>query len=178
MKLHLGCRTDILPKKDGWVNLDIDRELKNVDVFHDLEKMPYPFEDDRADEIRIWNVLEHIRKPSEVLAEMHRICKNGARVHIKVPHFSQGGMWGDETHVHGCSINFMEKSIEFSGCEFRVAKKRLNYRQTRAGMGKIGAIQNAVLNPLINLDRKIFERYFLYYFGGVEEIEYLLEVVK
>lgn len=177
-KLNLGCRTDILPKSEGWINLDMNRNLKNIDVFHNLEDCPYPFEENSISEIRIWNVLEHLTKPHKALIEMHRICKNGARIHIKLPHFSQAGMWGDATHVQGCALNFIPKSIGFSGKNFRILHKQFNYRQTREGMGMVGVVQNIIFNPLINLNQKIFERYFLYTIGGVEENEYWIEVVK
>ncbi len=180
MKLNLGCRTDVLP---GWTNLDYDKspnsdDMKNVQVNHNLDVFPYPFKDNSVEEIRFWNVLEHLKEPKNVMSEIHRICKNGAKVHLKIPHFSQGGMWGDETHRYGCSTSFVPKAIEFSQKKFRVVSMRLNYRQVRENMGAFGRLQNALLGPLINLRPNLFERYFLYWFGGVEELEYWLEVVK
>ena len=176
-KLNLGCRTDILPKSEGWVSVDIDQSLKNIDVFHDLENYPYPFEENSISEIRIWNVLEHITKPYKTMIEMHRICKNGALIHIKLPHFSQAGMWSED-HKHGCGLDFIRTSIVFTKKDFKITSQKLNYRQVRDGMGLVGIIQNAILSPLINLNVKIFERYFLYWIGGVEENEYWVEVVK
>lgn len=41
--LNLGCGTDI---RSGWVNLD-SAELPGVDVVHDLDRLPLPFEEGR-----------------------------------------------------------------------------------------------------------------------------------
>ena len=47
MKLNLGCGRDI---REGYVNLD-KAGLDGVDVVHDLNVFPYPFEDNEFDEI-------------------------------------------------------------------------------------------------------------------------------
>lgn len=41
------------------VTLDINPEVK-PDIVHDLEKLPYPFEDNSFDEIHAYGVLEHL----------------------------------------------------------------------------------------------------------------------
>lgn len=176
MKLNLGCRTDILP---GWTNLDFDTSLKNVDVFHDLNVIPYPFPDNSVEEIRMWHVMEHLDHPRECLKELYRICKDGAEIHIRLPHFSQGGCWGDETHRHGCSTKFLGTSIEYTGVNMEITQMSLHYRQEREGMGAVGKLQNAMLNSVFDLmPIGFFERYFLYWIGGVEEIDCWITVHK
>ena len=75
MKLNLGSGSKILK---GYVNVD-KFQYYNPDVVHDLEKFPYPFEDNSVDEILLSHVLEHIGQNPDVfnniIKELYRICK-------------------------------------------------------------------------------------------------------
>jgi len=82
-KLNVGCGRNI--KKD-WVNLDI-ANLPGVDVVHDIEKLPLPFDDEQFEEIRCDNVLEHVDY-IPVLQDLHRILSAGGHLKIRVPHFT------------------------------------------------------------------------------------------
>jgi predicted SAM-dependent methyltransferase len=81
MKLNLGCGLDRL---DGFVNVDIEEKFK-PDKILDLNKFPYPFDDDCVDEIRMYQVLEHLDDVIMVIKECHRILKRGGVLDIKVP---------------------------------------------------------------------------------------------
>ena len=73
MKLNLGCRNKII---EWYINVD-KFDLYNVDLKHDLETFPYPFEDDSVKEIILSDVLEHIGQSPEIfikiLKELYRI---------------------------------------------------------------------------------------------------------
>ena len=43
VRLVLGCGDE---QREGWVHLDRWRHSSHVDVVHDLNVMPWPFEDD------------------------------------------------------------------------------------------------------------------------------------
>lgn len=92
-QLNLGCGHDIRP---GWVNLD-SADLPGVDVVHNLDVLPLPFEDARFDEIVCQDVLEHVELVP-VMAELHRIVAPGGRLHIRVPHFTARTAYSDPTH--------------------------------------------------------------------------------
>ena len=62
MKLNLGSGSKILK---GYVNVD-KFQYYNPDVVHDLEKFPYPFENNSVDEILLSHVLEHIGQNPEI----------------------------------------------------------------------------------------------------------------
>lgn len=110
MKLNLGCGNDY---KEGYLNCDYISGEK-VDKIVDLEKFPYPFEDNSISEIIMQDIFEHLSKPLRVLEEIHRICKNNARIKIRVPHFSSNSAWGDLTHKRafssGCFDHFLVDS--------------------------------------------------------------------
>ena len=99
MKLNLGCGHD---KKHGWINVDNYVDC-HPDVIHDLEKFPYPWDDNSIDEINMEHVLEHLGQTHDVyiniLKELYRICDNGAIIHIVVPHHNHRDFIGDPTHV-------------------------------------------------------------------------------
>ncbi len=99
MKLNLGCGNN---KKEGYVNIDF-AEACNPDLVWDLEKTPWPFEDNSVDEILAYHVLEHIGQDTKVylaiIKELYRICKNGAIIKIQVPHPRSDNFLTDPTHV-------------------------------------------------------------------------------
>jgi len=75
MKLNLGCGNSI---KEGYKNLDYP-EI-------DLEKIPYPFDDNSVDEVVLSHVLEHLWiKPTLVIEEIHRILKPNGIFILKLP---------------------------------------------------------------------------------------------
>ncbi|MGE5351255.1 MAG: class I SAM-dependent methyltransferase [Ignavibacteriales bacterium] len=92
-KLNLGCGTDI---RSGWVNMDC-ANLPGVDVIHDANSVPYPFENDCFDEILAQDVLEHIDL-CKVMEELFRIMRKGGVLTIRVPHFTSRNNYIDPTH--------------------------------------------------------------------------------
>jgi SAM-dependent methyltransferase len=94
--LNLGCGEHY---EDGVVN--VDYYATHVDIRHDLDSFPYPFDNDAFDEIRCYNVVEHLQDIIRVMGEIHRIGKSGCRIIIRVPHFRSACLYEDVTHKHG-----------------------------------------------------------------------------
>ncbi len=96
--IDLGCGTspykdDILKIADELVGVDwrnSQHDQSNVDVFADLTKK-LPFEENHADTVVSFQVMEHIPEPAFFLSECFRILRPGGRLLITVPF-----MW----HVH------------------------------------------------------------------------------
>lgn len=85
MKLDLGCGDN---KKKGFTGLNFP-ETSETDIVHDLTEFPYPFDENQVETLYCDNVLEHFSRDeiSEIMAELFRICENGAELEIRVPHY-------------------------------------------------------------------------------------------
>lgn len=152
-KLNLGCGTDM---KKGYVNLDF-LDISGVDVKHDLNKFPYPFKENTFDEIYTSHVLEHLENFEKVMGELKRISKAGAKIKIRVPHFSCGVSYRDPTHKRLFSyftFDYFTKDCFYGLPEFTIKNRHLNF--TRLSFKKL----NFFINPLININPAIYERFF------------------
>jgi hypothetical protein len=99
MKLNLGSGYKRYP---GFHNVDADRRC-HPDTVHDLEQTPWPFATDSVDEILASHVFEHLGPTPKIWMaiwlELYRICKDGAVIHVKVPHPRHDTFLIDPTHV-------------------------------------------------------------------------------
>jgi len=64
------------------INLDIDKSAQ-VHVVGDA--MALPIQSDAVDGVIISNVLEHVREPEVVVAEIYRVLKAGGLAYVEVP---------------------------------------------------------------------------------------------
>ena len=107
LKLNLGCGRNI--RKD-WINLDIYNG-EGVDVVHDLNNLPLPFENEKFDYVLSQDVLEHINYIA-LINDIHRILKKGGILKIRVPHFTSKINFEDPTHKNQFSIRTFEYFIK------------------------------------------------------------------
>jgi len=177
-KLHLGCGKDI---KEGYINLDYIKG-KGVDVVHNLNNFPYPFENNRFDEIFMQDILEHLEDTSKVLKELHRISKNGAIIKVRVPHCKSAQAWGDITHKRAFSCDSFKwydilykhkgsQTLETETIKIKRNKIKIIFPRPFHYIGL------AYIFNLNNFSRYLYERYF----SGIflpENIYFELEVVK
>ena len=73
-------------KNQNAIKVDINPKV-NPDIIHDLNKFPYPFEDQYFDTIIMDNVIGELNKFFKVMDEIYRISKIGSEIIIKVPYF-------------------------------------------------------------------------------------------
>lgn len=92
-KLNLGCGNDYL---EGWLNIDISVKSK-ADLVYDLSK-GIPLADNSVIQIKAQHFLEHIQDIIYMMNEIWRVCINGAKVYIEVPHQSSLMAFADPTH--------------------------------------------------------------------------------
>jgi len=120
LRLNLGCGAKHL---EGYINVD---KFGNPDIRLDLETFPWPWEDNSAIFIELSHVLEHLGQQTEVylkiIQEIYRICKAGAKVHVRVPHHRHDDLLHDPTHVRriapfGLSMFSQKLNKEWQGKE-------------------------------------------------------------
>ena len=178
-KLNLGCGQ--FPKS-GYINLDISSNAK-ADISHDLDKFPYPFEDNSFSLIEADHILEHLKNPTKVMKELHRILEPDGKLIIRVPHFTRG--FTNPDHKAGFDISFhywFSSKFQhwYVGFEFNLKKMKLTwvaqpYLKKEMfpilyyPMGIIGI----VLDFLANLSPVFCSRIWCYWVGGFEEIEFV-----
>jgi hypothetical protein len=99
VKLNLGCGQNRIA---GYVNVDREAAVA-PDLVMDLEKFPWPLEDDSVEEVIANHVLEHVGAQAQVfigiMKELYRVCRPGALVRIAVPHPRHDNFFDDPTHV-------------------------------------------------------------------------------
>jgi predicted SAM-dependent methyltransferase len=178
--LDVGCGRNKTP---GAVGLD-RHAIPGVDVVHDLDTIPYPFEPDSFDEIHANHVIEHVAAIETFLGELHRVGRPGAKVYIRTPHYSYSGSWHDPTHRWHLST----ASFDY----FAEAHPAAHY--TGTSRFRLVSVEVSLLNPwrtigvqwLVNAVnkhrrwrafRKTWEEHLSFILRG-REIRAILEVMK
>ena len=107
-RLNLGSGRQ--PAADA-VNLDISARAR-PDVVHDLNVVPWPFDESTFDEILGYDVLEHVKDVVTFMQEVHRVAAPDAVVRLTVPHFSSANSWRDPTHVRAFAHDSLDYFVE------------------------------------------------------------------
>src|SRR5262245_14131461 len=94
--LHLGCGVRPEP---GYVHHDRIKHAAHVDVAHDLNRLPWPWDDESASEILALDVLEHLKLDvAEWLGECWRILEPRGVLHRRLPAWDNPMSYRDPTH--------------------------------------------------------------------------------
>lgn len=183
--LNLGCGRTRIP---GSIGVDCVKIPDSVDVVHDLNVLPYPFESNFADEIHFYHVLEHLDNPVAKLEEIHRILKPGGVLYMRVPHFSSNGAFTDITHKRPFSYFSFDVFEEgnyhsfYTKVRFEILKKELKYFGMYPNSGVYEKYIHAnqcpivarpvvrILNFMMKLSPMAFERLWCYWVGGACEV--------
>ncbi|MCX6779020.1 MAG: methyltransferase domain-containing protein [Candidatus Magasanikbacteria bacterium] len=171
-KLNLGCAGY---KKEGYINVDWDPAVQ-PDVIHDLNKFPYPFADNFFGVVEADHVLEHLEKVFPAMNEIHRLLKPGGKLIVKVPHFSRG--FTHAGHAHGFDVTF--PCVEFKLVRMRLKWAAFLKLLPHLGCGPVVVFLLGGLSYffsfLANLSPNFCSRFWCFWVGGFEEIEF--EFVK
>lgn len=103
LRLNLGCGSN---KIAGYLNVDkygepdmvVDLERRGIDL-----RVSWPWADNTVEKVVMSHVLEHLGADADtfigIMKELYRVCINGARIEIAVPHPRHDNFIGDPTHV-------------------------------------------------------------------------------
>lgn len=127
--IDLGCGTapykeDILTVADEYIGVDWGNsyhKTSKIDIQADLTKR-LPFDDEYADTVVSFQVMEHLPDPSFFLSECYRILKPGGSFFITVPF-----MW----HVHESPYDY-----------YRYTRYGLEYLLKKNGFADINIKEN------------------------------------
>ena len=184
-KLEVGCGDR---KREGYIGMDI-APLPSVDIVHDMNIIPWQFDDNTFDEIIFDDVLEHSKNFLGILSEVYRVSEPNAIIKISVPHFSSDNMYSDPTHkifFSSRSFNYFDKSLSYKhsfylqGVDFKIIKKYISFREYSTQDNK-----KPFLNPfkwfgiefIINKYQRIYERFFCWIMPATE-LYFELKVIK
>jgi SAM-dependent methyltransferase len=129
--LDIGCGTGWLADHlSDYTGVDYDPRAVEVgtkrgrNIVHvDLDRSPLPFPEGSFDGTILKDVLEHVLEPAHLVAEVHRVLRDGGRAFASAPDV-QRWVWDDYTHVRPFSLKAFKRlfadhgfAIETSGYE-------------------------------------------------------------
>ena len=94
--LNLGAGNQII---EGAVNHDQVKHRPEIEVVHDLNVLPWPWEDESFDLVVAKAVLEHLRITLfESMDECWRLLRPGGTVYLKLPYWNHDNSFADPSH--------------------------------------------------------------------------------
>ncbi len=100
VRVDIGCGTR---KPAGFIGVDSYPGLA-VDIVADLTKQ-FPFPSESIDQLRGYDIIEHLPNQIHTMNEIWRVCKAGAIVDLLVPSSDGRGAFQDPTHVSFWNLN-------------------------------------------------------------------------
>lgn len=118
LKIDLGCGSC---KKEGTIGLDIHAQ-PGVDYILNLQTEPLPFPDKSVEYVYSSHCLEHIADPTNLFAEISRVCIDGAKLELWTPYGWENSafiidhklFFNEDHYLHMCVwfVNFWEKILK------------------------------------------------------------------
>jgi len=168
--VDLGCG----PKKTpGALGVDTF-PYPGVDVVANLDETPWPLEDGHFDRIHSAHIIEHVADVVSFLAEVHRIARPGATLHVITPHFSSLNSWADPTHLRHLSARWYEPFMAGGYLSERTGAFEPVYSRVTFGKS-LRALVPRLMIRLFGQDR--WEKHYAFSYPGTD-LETELRIVK
>lgn len=183
-KLNLG--SGHFPKK-GYLNVDFN-PLENPDMILDLnnpkalEALPSGY----FKQIEMDHVMEHLSDVFGTMKQLHRLLANDGTLEIRVPHFSRG--FTHPEHQRSFDVTFPEyMNPNFPGGYIGVHLKsvstkltwmiRFDLKEPFISKWQLFILKrlNSFINFIANLNPYICSRFWCYFVGGFEEVEFIFK---
>ena len=84
------------------MNCDI-AQLPGIDVVHDLDTAPWPWEDASVTEIMASDIFEHIAEPLVFMTECGRVLADEGLLEIRTTYWKARNAYTDPTHKRFCT---------------------------------------------------------------------------
>lgn len=171
--LEIGCGNK---KIKGAIGIDIVK-TPQVDIVHNLDKIPYPFKANSFDIIYADNILEHLDIPLDnLLGELCRICKPNGILKIKVPNCLTVGAFADPTH---------KKFFSWFTFDYFGSNSQSYYSKTRVKIIRkrficnTGRMSSKLLKPIEIFANSFPNLYMMFFsFLPINEIYFELKPIK
>ncbi len=141
---------------------DIDKDA-NPDIVHDLNKFPYPIENNSIDEVIAKHIIEHLDRPQEFIQELYRILKPGGTIFIETPHFTIYVAYSEPQHKLFYSYFMLLNLIR--PIQLEIIKYEITFYKTYRMFG---------IQFLANKWPRTYERFWAYMFPA-ENLRILLK---
>ena len=180
--LDVGCGSS---KIEGTIGMD-HLDLPGVDIIHDLNDIPWPFESESVSKIIFCHSISHLNDISAIMIECNRILCEGGHLEILAPHYSSDNFNTDPTHkmsIGHRSMNYFIKESNFGYSYipqeylFRLVSVDLSYRECQTSWRprlKFNFLKIIGLEKILNLFPRIYERFFCWIFP-ISEVYFVLK---
>ena len=178
--LDIGCGRDKLPGATG-----IDANPRSyADIIHNLDQRPWPIPDSSFEYVRAQDILEHVEDFFGVMEEIHRVCRDGATVDVRMPFMSSLNFATDPTHRRsGTSgtFDYFDPDTAVGGYAYTDARFELvHFHYGRFYHGVPGFLMrwpDKLIVPLCERWHVVYEHYFAYIYP-MHDVSYRLRVKK
>lgn len=178
--LDVGCGVN---KTKGAIGLD-NNPRTAADVIHDLGVVPYPFPDNEFDLVVSNHVVEHVPDVMAFIGELYRITRNGGRIRLLTPHYTNPDWANDPTHrnhINSYTFNtFMPDRQVFdfyTDIQLRPVRTYVSLARLWRALGFEFLVNLDQRSPKMRFTRKFWEQYLSYIIRG-KELQFEFEVVK
>lgn len=162
--------------------------LDGVDIVADLNNPLDGLPDNTVSAIYSNNTFEHISNLFGLLSEIHRVCKNGARCEIIVPHFANPYYYSDPTHIRQFGLFTMHYFVNqdqqwqrhvpsyYSDTKFKLLDVKLMFYKD----SWFDHLASPIMHFLVNVSRftqHFYERRLCWLFPPAH-VKYILQIEK